>query len=157
MAGTLFRKSAVLGVWKERHVVVGKDSLMYWYTSESDTVPEDVIYLKKATGVRREEVAGRGNTFIVTFKNVEKILGFANPLAPKVTIFPFSATKPEQMEVTVPTHSPAASIPVLLRIAHPKVTNVAPPSSFPSSAPGMAKGHREGNSKVIFCLALSKS
>mmetsp|Transcript_19077 Transcript_19077/g.48006 ORF Transcript_19077/g.48006 Transcript_19077/m.48006 type:complete len:160 (+) Transcript_19077:166-645(+) len=97
-AGVLFRQSAVLKVWKERYVVVGKDSLMYWYGSKDDLVPEDVIYLKKATGVRREEVAGRSNTFIVTSKNVEKILGFANPLAPKVSIYPFSATDSEQME-----------------------------------------------------------
>ena len=32
------------------------------------SAPEEVLALRRATGVRREEVAGRSNTFIVTMK-----------------------------------------------------------------------------------------
>lgn len=92
--GTLYRQSSFFRVWKEQYIVVTEDSLMYWYGSQRDSLPEDVIALKKATGVRREEVAGRDNTFVVTAKNPS-----FNMLAPKApVVYPFSASGPAEME-----------------------------------------------------------
>ncbi len=66
---------------------------MFWYNTPSDSAPEDVIALKKATGVRREEVAGRNHTFVVTMKN--PVQSF---LSSKILVYPFSSDDSEQME-----------------------------------------------------------
>ncbi|EKX37937.1 hypothetical protein GUITHDRAFT_115909 [Guillardia theta CCMP2712] len=73
-----------LQIWKERHVVVTKDSLMFWYTSEADSAPEDVISLKKATGVRRDDSANRPYTFIISARGG--------------TFYQFSANSDEELE-----------------------------------------------------------
>ena len=101
---------------------------MYWYTTPQDWVPEDVVYLKKATGVRREEVAGRKHTFIITSKNVERIFGFANPMAPKVTIFPFGATDAEQMESWLRVVGKAIVRFLPSALPHPSSPFITPPS-----------------------------
>jgi hypothetical protein len=46
-AGTIWRQSTLLRVWKQTYVVITKESLMFWYSSETDSAPEDVIALKK--------------------------------------------------------------------------------------------------------------
>uniref|UniRef100_A0A7S4JIU6 PH domain-containing protein n=1 Tax=Guillardia theta TaxID=55529 RepID=A0A7S4JIU6_GUITH len=83
-AGKVWRQSSILKIWKERHVVVTKDSLMFWYTSEADSAPEDVISLKKATGVRRDDSANRPYTFIISARGG--------------TFYQFSANSDEELE-----------------------------------------------------------
>mmetsp|Transcript_2877 Transcript_2877/g.6533 ORF Transcript_2877/g.6533 Transcript_2877/m.6533 type:complete len:140 (+) Transcript_2877:77-496(+) len=86
--GMVWRQSSVLKVWKECHIVVTKDSLMYWYTSPSDAYPEEVIALKKATGVRRQEGGPRPHSFILSGKGV---------------VYPFAANSEEDMEAWLRT------------------------------------------------------
>jgi hypothetical protein len=53
-------------MWKPRWVVV-KGNYLYWYITEQASSPEDVVSLKTATGVRREEAGGKGFAFVISF------------------------------------------------------------------------------------------
>lgn len=66
--GALWRQSTLLKVWKKSYVVITKESLMFWYASERDSAPEDVLALKKVNGVRREESSIRPHAFVISGK-----------------------------------------------------------------------------------------
>jgi len=88
LAGMVWRQSSVLKVWKECHVVVTKDSLMYWYSSESDAYPEEVLALKRATGVRRQESGDKPFGFVLSGRGV---------------MYPFAATSEGDREAWLRT------------------------------------------------------
>ena len=48
--------------------IITKESLMFWYHTDKDSAPEDVLALKKVNGVRREEGSIRPYTFVISGK-----------------------------------------------------------------------------------------
>mmetsp|Transcript_18966 Transcript_18966/g.44455 ORF Transcript_18966/g.44455 Transcript_18966/m.44455 type:complete len:139 (-) Transcript_18966:165-581(-) len=76
-AGNILRRSKYLHMWKSRHVVL-KNNLMYWFANEQSGSPDDVVSLKNATGVRREETGGRNFAFVVSFGSGAEVFAAAD-------------------------------------------------------------------------------